>query len=132
MNYGFIYCLTNRWMPGICKIGFTDRSPSQRCKELSASTSVPEWFNIEFYVEVEGAQAVERQIHAALDSVRVNEGREFFSCAPAEAYHWLMQNVDFATSFLDGDCSFELRKLLDAFVAARQAVAKASSEVEGF
>lgn len=127
MSYGFIYCLTNECMPGICKIGFTDRAPSQRCRELSASTSVPVNFYIEFYVEVEGAAAIERQIHSAFDQVRVCAGREFFRCAPAEAYHWMMRNADFATSFLDGDCGFELNKLIDAHVAARQAIAKASS-----
>lgn len=132
MSYGFIYCLTNRYMPGICKIGFTDRSPSQRCKELSASTSAPEWFTIEFYVEVEGAAQIEREIHAAFHEVRINSGREFFSCTPAEAYHWLMCNAEFATSYMDGDCIFELNKLIAANEAAREAIKKASSEVEGF
>lgn len=131
MSYGFIYCLTNEYMPGVCKIGFTDRAPSQRCRELSASTSVPVSFNIEFYVEVEGAAAIERQIHSAFDGVRVSAGREFFRCTPAEAYHWMMKNADFATSFMDGDCMFELNKLIDAHIAARQAVAKASSLQEG-
>lgn len=131
MSYGFIYCLTNHCMPGICKIGFTDRAPSQRCRELSSSTSVPVSFNIEFYVEVEGAAAIERKIHAAFEGGRVCPGREFFRCSPAEAYHWMMQNADFATSFLDGDCGFELNKLIDAHIAARQAIAKASSLKEG-
>ena len=132
MSYGFIYCLTNDCMPGICKIGFTDRAPSQRCKELSSSTSVPVDFNIQFYVEVEAADALERQIHAAFDELRVNSAREFFSCAPAEVYHWLMRNADFETSYLDGDCNFELQKLIDAHIAARQAIKKASSVGEDF
>ncbi|WP_137137356.1 GIY-YIG nuclease family protein [Pseudomonas asiatica] len=41
MNYGFIYCLGNQAMPGIYKIGMTERAPSQRCLELSNSTSAP-------------------------------------------------------------------------------------------
>lgn len=132
MSYGFIYCLTNRYMPGICKIGFTDRSPSQRCKELSASTSVPEWFSVEFYAEVDGAAQVEKQMHAAFTGVRVSSSREFFSCAPAEAFHRLMCNADFATSYVDGDCAFELDKLIAANEATRKAIQKATSEAEGF
>ena len=130
MHYGFIYCLTNDCMPGICKIGFTDRAPSQRCLELSASTSAPRDFNIEFYVEVEGASAIERRIHQAFSECRVNPGREFFRCTPAEAYHWMMQNADFATSYMGGDCCFELDKLIEANIAARKAIANASSDEE--
>ena len=127
MNYGFIYCLTNHCMPGICKIGFTDRSPSQRCKELSSSTSARDRFEIAFYAEFEGAHALERQVHAAFDAVRVSSSREFFRCHPAEVYHWLMRNADFETTgYMDGDCSFELNKLIDAEVEARMAIKKAA------
>lgn len=132
MSYGFIYCLSNECMPGICKIGFTDRAPSQRCKELSSSTSVPVDFRIQFYVEVEAAASMERNIHQAFSELRVNESREFFSCAPAEVYHWLMRNADFETSYLDCDCNFELQKLIDAHIAARQAIKKASTAEEDF
>lgn len=97
MNIGFIYCLTNQFMPGICKIGRTDRSPSQRCKELSSSTSAPVEFDIEFYVEVDDSIRLERAIHSGLSAYRVNPGREFFQCLPGLAFHWLQCNADLLT-----------------------------------
>ena len=77
MNYGFIYCLSNPSMPGIYKVGKTDRAPSQRCFELSNSTSVPEPFFILFYVEVDNALQTERELHRDLDDFRVSPNREF-------------------------------------------------------
>jgi hypothetical protein len=119
MNIGFIYCLTNRHMPGICKIGRTDRSPTQRLKELSSSTSAPVEFDIEFYVEVDNSTLMERRIHQAFDYARVNPCREFFSCAPAEAYYWLQCNADIYTDFVDGDVIFETNKLTNAAIAGK-------------
>jgi hypothetical protein len=119
MNIGFIYCLTNQYMPGICKIGRTDRSPTQRLKELSSSTSTPVEFDIQFYAEVDNSILLERQIHQAFDYARVNPGREFFSCTPAEAYYWMQCNADIYTEFVDGDVIFEANKLTNAVIAAK-------------
>ncbi len=114
MTIGFIYCLTNHYMPGICKIGRTDRSPSQRCKELSDATAVPLPFDIQFYFEVDNAMAVERAIHNAFALFRVNESREFFSCKPVDAYEWLESNFEAYTEYLDGDLIFALQDLRQA------------------
>lgn len=78
MNYGFIYCLGNPAMPGIFKIGMTERAPSQRCQELSGSTSAPLPFDLLFYGEVENPSIVEREIHDELYIERINDSREFF------------------------------------------------------
>ncbi|MBF8642292.1 MULTISPECIES: GIY-YIG nuclease family protein [Pseudomonas] len=78
MNFGFIYCLSNVTMPGIYKIGMTDRAPSQRCYELSGSTSAPLSFDLLCYGEVCDARSVEAEIHSHFSPVRVNESREFF------------------------------------------------------
>lgn len=110
MTYGFIYCFENRCLPGIYKIGKTDRSPTQRCWELSSSTSIPEPFDILFYVEVENALMVERQIHSAFDDVRVSHNREFFRVRPLDAYEWLRCNADIYTEYLDTYLKFELSK----------------------
>jgi hypothetical protein len=45
-------------MPGLVKIGFTDRDPITRSKELSSHTGVPGKFNIEKSWEVLGAEAI--------------------------------------------------------------------------
>lgn len=110
MTVGFVYLLANHCMPGIYKIGMTERSPTQRCNELSASTSVPDSFTILFYVEVDNPLIVERSIHQHFDNSRVSFNREFFRCEPVDAYEWLRCNADIYTEHLDGDIIFELQK----------------------
>lgn len=78
MSYGFVYVLANPAMPGIYKVGFTERSPSLRCEELSRSTSVPCEFDLVCYAEYENAQEREREVHSLLADVRVSANREFF------------------------------------------------------
>lgn len=79
MNYGFIYCLGNDAMPGIFKIGMTERAPSQRVMELSGSTSAAMPFELLCFGEVEDPRSTEASIHAHFASRRVNPGREFFT-----------------------------------------------------
>jgi hypothetical protein len=79
MNYGFIYCLGNEAMPGIYKIGMTDRAPSQRCFELSNTTSAAKPFDLLCYGEVNDALRIEKQIHADFARYRINRSREFFA-----------------------------------------------------
>jgi hypothetical protein len=38
---GYIYVLTNPNMPGLVKIGYTQRLPRERANELSRATGVP-------------------------------------------------------------------------------------------
>lgn len=90
MTYGFIYCIGNDYMPDIYKIGMTERSPMQRCRELSASTSAPWPFDILFYAEVEDPRVVEQQLHQIFADRRVSEGREFFKVDPRKVYSSLM------------------------------------------
>lgn len=80
MSYGFIYVLANRAMPGIYKVGFTERSPSLRCEELSSATGVPAPFELVCYAEYMNAQEREREIHRELAGFLVSRGREFFKC----------------------------------------------------
>jgi ribosomal protein L25 (general stress protein Ctc) len=78
VNYGFVYILSNAAMPGIYKIGYTDRAPSQRADELSRSTSVPMAFEVVVYGEVDEAQSVERDFHEMYQEYRLSGNREFF------------------------------------------------------
>lgn len=77
-NFGFVYILSNDAMPGVYKIGFTDRAPMARCQELSGSTSVPVAFDIVAYAEVEDASGVENSIHSEFEGYRIAKNREFF------------------------------------------------------
>ncbi len=77
-NYGFVYILTNEYMPDVVKIGCTERSPHARSEELSRSSGVPAPFRVLCYAEVTDFQGFERKVHEWLGHHRVNENREFF------------------------------------------------------
>jgi len=75
---GWVYVLSNEFMPGIYKIGMTTTSPTTRAKELSSATGVPVPFKIEAAFHCEDPAGSESSIHEALAGFRVNESREFF------------------------------------------------------
>lgn len=80
MGWGFVYVLGHRCMPGIYKVGFTERSPHARMEELSRSTSVPCEFDLICYAEYDRARDREQEIHRLLEKFRIDSGREFFKC----------------------------------------------------
>lgn len=75
---GWVYVLSNEFMPGIYKVGMTTTSPATRAKELSSATGVPVPFKIEAAFHCEDPAASEAAIHQALADCRVNDSREFF------------------------------------------------------
>ncbi len=79
-----VYVLTNPAMPGIVKIGMTDRDDVRlRMGELY-STGVPLPFECVAALEVADQQAsrVEDALHAAFGPHRINASREFFKINP--------------------------------------------------
>lgn len=85
-EYGFVYCMSNACMPGIYKIGFTRSSPHQRAEQLSSSTSVPTPFEVEWYVESDEAEALEKCLHESFKGSRVSQNREFFKVCPIRIF----------------------------------------------
>lgn len=81
----FIYILTNRSLPGLVKIGRTDRSVAERVRELSAHTGVPTEFTIFREFRVSNSVSIERAVHVRLGEYRLSENREFFSLEPETA-----------------------------------------------
>ncbi|NDE54549.1 MAG: GIY-YIG nuclease family protein [Actinobacteria bacterium] len=81
---GWIYIAANESIPGLLKIGFTDRDPIARMAELQ-TTGVPSPFVLIYQCLVEDAEALEREIHCALTSKRHATNREFFRCTVADA-----------------------------------------------
>jgi len=75
---GFIYVLDNASMPGLLKIGATERTPDERARELSRSTGVPSPFVTRFSARVSDWREAEAAIHRGLDQFRSNKSREFF------------------------------------------------------
>jgi T5orf172 domain len=83
--WGWIYCLSNPVMPGILKIGMTERTPEERVKELF-TTGVPCAFKIEFAVWVKDPRGKETSLHTLLEQYtdRISLRREFFRVSPEE------------------------------------------------
>lgn len=76
-----VYVLTNPAMPGLVKIGITERTIEQRLRELD-QTGVPLPFECFYAAEVTNCRDVERALHEAFDDHRVRRSREFFRLSP--------------------------------------------------
>lgn len=86
-TFGYVYILTNPAMPGIVKIGHTQRRPERRLAELSGATGVPEEFQLFHYGSFENSAQIERIVHSVLDEqgCRTSKNREFFTVSPEHA-----------------------------------------------
>jgi hypothetical protein len=82
---GYVYILSNETMPGLMKIGFTERTVAERISELSAHTGVPSPYKEEASFPVAEPSKIERLIHDSLSPYRHREDREFFRLSPGEA-----------------------------------------------
>lgn len=74
---GFIYVLSNPSMPGLYKIGYTERDVAERAAELSAATGVPEPYIVEAFFPSEAPATDEAEIHSSLRDFRGTR-KEFF------------------------------------------------------
>lgn len=86
MTKGFVYILRNEAMPGLLKIGYSVKVPTERKEELF-TTGVPEPFNIAYYCLVENVKQIEAAAHRTLSEYRYREGREFFQVELNTAIH---------------------------------------------
>jgi len=97
MTEGWVYCLSNPSMPGLLKVGITERTPEERAKELS-TTGVPTPFVIEFAKRVKNPAQKESTLHALLEKYaeRTNARREFFRTTPeiVKQFFDLMDDLD--------------------------------------
>ena len=82
---GIVYVLTNPAMPGLVKIGKTNRrNLGKRLAELY-STGVPVPFECHFAGIVADPDDVEKRFHKAFSPYRFNPKREFFKIEPDQA-----------------------------------------------
>ena len=111
--HGYIYVLTNRAMPGVVKIGRTERDPSDRARELR-TTGVPSPFELVHSSLVDDCESVEKHIHRLLAErgVRFLPDREFFEVSSTDAIELIelvaRQSIE---SIVDFSRSSELSKL---------------------
>ena len=93
---GWVYAFANASMPGIVKIGATEREVAERLKEANKSDTWRDAYVIACTAEVADPFATERAIHALLASRRVDPKREFFEITADEARGLFALLVPFA------------------------------------
>jgi len=78
---GYVYAFSNASMPGIIKIGMTERSPEERLSEANMPDTFrpPTPYVIEMYKQIENYKETERKIHMIISDKRINPKREFFT-----------------------------------------------------
>lgn len=82
---GFVYVLSTREEPEMLKIGYTDRDPLTRAKEINSATGVIIPWGVRGAWTVPQARRVEAEVHGLLAEYRVRADREFFQLPFAEA-----------------------------------------------
>ena len=88
MIIGYLYCFSNPSMPGILKIGMTERTPEVRLKEANSSDTwrPPTPYIIEFAKRVMCPKEKETILHTILSKYteRIHQNREFFRVSVEE------------------------------------------------
>lgn len=80
----WVYVLSNALQPGIYKIGYTNKHPEERAKQISNATGVALPYDVEFAFNCYNGLMLEGEIHKKLNSYRVNNQREFFQLSLEE------------------------------------------------
>lgn len=94
MNPGYVYILVNEAMPDLIKIGFTNRSPEERKRELSRVTGVPIDYEIKYVLFTQDMKLLEQRVHNFLERYRLNKNKEFFKVDLYEGIDVLQKCAD--------------------------------------
>lgn len=90
MTDGYIYCFSNPSMPGILKVGMTERTPDIRLSEANASDTwrPPTPYKLEFAKKISNPFQKEKTLHTLLEQYtdRINPRREFFRVSSEEVH----------------------------------------------
>lgn len=85
---GYLYCFSNPSMPGIVKVGVTERTPESRLSEANASDTwkPPTPYKIEFAKRIKNPTEKEKTLHNLLEKYteRIHSRREFFRVSTEE------------------------------------------------
>lgn len=124
---GCVYVMKNQGMPGLFKVGYTDRNHNQRERELSAPTGVPYPFSPILAVYFDYGREAEQAIKTMYDSSRVYSNKEFFRLNEEELEYFLDNVVTIAIALNNG-CEFR-----DAIANAFEyGIAPSCSEAIGY
>ena len=83
-----VYILTNPSMPGLIKIGKTEKTAHERAEELY-TTGVPEPFSIAYSIPSPYPVILEDILHKKFKQYRINKHREFFRYSADKVIEWL-------------------------------------------
>lgn len=88
MTDGYVYCFSNQSMPGILKVGMTERTPEIRLNEANSSDTwrPPTPYIIEFAKKVLNPKHKETTLHNLLSQYteQINPKRDFFRVSSEE------------------------------------------------
>lgn len=73
IDEGYIYILENKNQPGICKIGYTDRTPQERVKEINGATGVIVPWYVSNAFPCKSPASIERLVHGVLSDYWLNK-----------------------------------------------------------
>jgi hypothetical protein len=105
-------------MPGLVKIGMTEKHPKERAGQLW-TTGVPEGFEVYFAAYSEDAVELESRAHARFYGFRHSENREFFSVHPHTAMRAVIEEHESGQGFqlIEQEYSWKLFELFMRFDA---------------
>lgn len=99
-----VYALSNPAMPGLLKIGRTDKDAGVRMYQLYSNPGVPLPFDCVVAVETESSNVtVEKALHDAFQPHRVNPRREFFEIEPDQVVGLIKLLGDDVTDQVNAD-----------------------------
>lgn len=87
---GWVYIISNKAMPGILKIGYTERTPYIRAYELY-HTGCPYPYQVDYSIYVDKPYEVEQKTHEL--QRKTNVGKEWFSCSYNDAVTSISQAI---------------------------------------
>lgn len=82
---GYIYILTSDQQEGLCKIGYTERTPEERLKEINGASGVIFPWKLYDAFPCKTPRAVEQLTHKALAEARIDQRKEGFAVYPEVA-----------------------------------------------
>ena len=100
-------------MPGLIKIGRTDRDLQSRVKELNSQTGVPLPFEVHYACEVVDSVATEKALHSGFADERINPKREFFRKNP-ERVVAILQHFAIKQETVDESTTVETQEEIQA------------------
>jgi len=98
-NEGYIYILENKGQPGVLKIGYTDRTPQDRVKEINSATGViTPWFIVRAF-PCKAPLQIERLVHSQMSDYWLS--KEGFAITIPAAEKIVMSVIEENNAFID-------------------------------